>query len=117
MRFYLLLRIEVRFIYFSPDEIEREGFIPSFVSMLTCSFFLDRCQKIHARMGWFVSQIWPLKCFWFFFPDGRIYPPILPSGGGVCFGIPEFCVAYEMKKKKILLVESCSAKSCCCCCY
>lgn len=31
MRFYLLLRIEVRFIYFSPDEIERGGgdsFIP-----------------------------------------------------------------------------------------
>lgn len=30
MRFYLLLRIEVRFIYFSPDEIERGGdsFLP-----------------------------------------------------------------------------------------
>lgn len=44
MRFYLLLRIEVRFIYFSPEEgereREREGFIPSFLSMLTFfSFF------------------------------------------------------------------------------
>lgn len=45
MRFYLLLRIEVRFIYFSPDEIEREGFIPSFVSMLTCSFFWTDARK------------------------------------------------------------------------
>lgn len=40
MRFYLLLRIEVRFIHFFPDEREREGgggdreihsFIPSFL--------------------------------------------------------------------------------------
>lgn len=38
--------------------------------------------------------------FCFFFSDGRIYPPILPSGGGVCFGIPEFCFAYKTQKKK-----------------
>lgn len=101
MRFYLLLRIEVRFIHFSPDERERERErgIHSFLSMLTCSFF-DRCQKIHARMGRFVSQIWPLNVFCFFFSDGRISHPMLPSCGGVCFGIPEFCFVYETQKKK-----------------
>lgn len=45
MRFYLLLRIEVRFIYFSPDEIERERGLHSFLSMLTCSFFLTDARK------------------------------------------------------------------------
>lgn len=40
------------------------------------------------------------ECFLVFFSDGRIYPPMLPSGGGVCFGIPEFCFAYETQKKK-----------------
>lgn len=42
MRFYLLLRIEVRFIHFSPDERERErdSFLPFHADLF---FFFDRC--------------------------------------------------------------------------
>lgn len=63
------------------------------------------------------------ECFFVFFlfsTEEYTLPCYIPSGGGVRFGIPEFCFAYETQKKKnkkILLVESCSAKSCCCCCY
>lgn len=42
MRFYLLLRIEVRFIHFSPDEREGGGterFIPSFLPFYADLFF------------------------------------------------------------------------------
>lgn len=41
MRFYLLLRIEVRFIHFSPDERERfiPSFLPSFLPFCADLFF------------------------------------------------------------------------------
>lgn len=69
-------------------------------------------------MGRFVSQIWPLNVFCFFFPTEEYTPlPHITYLAVVVFffGIPEFCFAYETqkKKKKILLVASCSAKSCC----
>lgn len=44
MRFYLLLRIEVRFIYFSPEkrERERDSFLPFHADLF---FFLTDARK------------------------------------------------------------------------